>query len=59
MSSLLVKVSPIPTIINLKDNLSHQIYLLRYQSTSTITGMYYQAAMLTQHNEHSYSKSPN
>ena len=59
MSSLLVKVSPIPTIINLKDNLSHQIYLLRYHATSTITGKYDLAAMLTQHNKHSYSKSPN
>ena len=56
MSSLLVKVSPIPTIINLKDNLSHQIYLLRYHSTSTITGKYDQAAMLTQHKQTQLSK---
>ena len=32
--------------------------MLRYQSTSTITGMYYQAAMLTQHKQTQLSKVP-
>ena len=51
-----MEVSPIPTIINLEDNLVYQIYQLRYQSTSTTTGMYYQAAMLTQHKQTQLSK---